>query len=55
MTRSDAETRKLLTPEQFEITRKQDADRRRTSALVHEKRSGVFSCVGCDSPLFEAA
>jgi peptide-methionine (R)-S-oxide reductase len=51
--RSDAEWRKLLTPEQFHMMREQGAERPGTSALVHEKRPGIFSCAGCDSPLFE--
>lgn len=54
VTRSDAEWRKLLTPEQFHMMREQGAERPGTSALVHEKRAGVFSCAGCDTPLFES-
>ena len=53
VTRSDAEWRELLTPEQFQMMREQGAERPGTSALVHEKRPGIFSCAGCDSPLFE--
>ena len=52
-TRSDAEWRKLLTAEQFSMMRERGAERPGTSALVYEKRPGTFSCVGCDSPLFE--
>ncbi|MEO7222312.1 MAG: peptide-methionine (R)-S-oxide reductase MsrB [Devosia sp.] len=55
VTRSDAEWRALLTPEQFHMLREQGAERPGTSALVGEKRSGTFSCIGCDTPLFEAA
>jgi peptide-methionine (R)-S-oxide reductase len=54
VTRSDAEWRKRLTPEQFHMLREQGAERPGTSPLTHEKRSGTFSCAGCDSPLFEA-
>lgn len=53
VTRSDAEWRKLLTPEQFHMMREQGAERPGTSALVYEKRPGTFSCAGCDAPLFE--
>jgi peptide-methionine (R)-S-oxide reductase len=53
VTRSDAEWRKMLTPEQFHMMREQGAERPDTSAFVHEKRPGTFSCVGCNSPLFE--
>ncbi len=51
--RSDAEWRTMLTPEQFHMMREQGAERPDSSALVHEKRPGIFSCAGCDSPLFE--
>jgi peptide-methionine (R)-S-oxide reductase len=54
VTRSDAEWRKQLTPDQFEMLREQGAERPGTSTLVHEKRPGTFSCAGCDSPLFES-
>ena len=54
VTRSDAEWRRLLTPEQFHLMRERNAERPGTSALVHEKRPGTFSCAGCDSPLFES-
>lgn len=55
VTRSDAEWRRLLTPDQFHMLREQGAERPGTSALVHEKRPGTFSCLGCDAPLFDGA
>jgi peptide-methionine (R)-S-oxide reductase len=54
VTRSDAQWRQLLTPEQFHLMRERNAERQGTSALVYEKRLGTFSCAGCDSPLFES-
>jgi peptide-methionine (R)-S-oxide reductase len=54
VTRSDAEWRKLLTPEQFHMMREQGAERPGTSALVHEKRPGIYSCAGCGTPLFDS-
>jgi peptide-methionine (R)-S-oxide reductase len=53
VTRSDAEWRKMLTPEQFEMMRRHGAERPGSSALTYEKRPGTFSCFGCDAPLFE--
>ena len=53
VTRTDAEWRRRLTPEQFQMLREEGAERPGTSALVNEKRPGVFSCLGCDTPLFE--
>jgi peptide-methionine (R)-S-oxide reductase len=51
---SDAEWKKRLTPEQYNILRKHGTERAGTSALNHEKRKGVFECAGCDLPLFSA-
>jgi peptide-methionine (R)-S-oxide reductase len=53
VTRSDAEWRELLTPEQFQLMRELGAERPGSSALVHEKRPGTYFCAGCDAPLFE--
>ena len=54
VTRTDAEWRKLLTPEQYEIMREHGTERPGSCALLHEKRAGTFSCAGCDQPLFAA-
>ena len=53
VTRSDAEWRKMLTPEQYQIMRGHGTERPGSCALNFEKRNGTFSCVGCDQPLFE--
>ena len=54
VTHSDAEWRKMLTPEQFHIMREHGTERPGTCALLYEKRPGTFSCAGCDTPLFES-
>jgi peptide-methionine (R)-S-oxide reductase len=54
VTRSDAEWRALLSPEQYAIMREHGTERPGSCALLHEKRAGTFSCVGCDKPLFES-
>jgi peptide-methionine (R)-S-oxide reductase len=51
---SQAEWRKLLTPEQFHILREQGTERAGTSPLNHEKRKGTFDCAGCALPLFSS-
>lgn len=51
---TDAEWKKLLTPEQYEVLRQEGTETPFTSPLDREKRKGVFSCAGCDSPLFES-
>jgi len=50
---SEAEWRKMLTPEQFHIMREHGTERPGTCALLYEKRPGTFSCAGCGTPLFE--
>jgi peptide-methionine (R)-S-oxide reductase len=53
--RSEAEWKKLLTPEQYQILREEGTERPGTSALNGEKRPGVFVCAGCSLPLFTSA
>ncbi|HWM83682.1 MAG TPA: peptide-methionine (R)-S-oxide reductase MsrB [Pseudolabrys sp.] len=52
--RSDAEWRKLLTPEQYEVLRKHGTEPPGSSPLNHEKRKGVFACAGCSLPLYSS-
>jgi peptide-methionine (R)-S-oxide reductase len=54
VTRTDAEWRKRLTPEQYAVMREHGTERAGSCALNWEKRLGVFSCAGCDQPLFES-
>ena len=53
VTRSNAEWRQMLTPEQFHIMREHGTERPGSCALLVEKRPGTFSCAGCDTKLFE--
>ncbi len=55
LVRSDAEWRKILTPDQFEILRRDGTERAFTSPLLHESRKGVFACAGCDLDLYSSA
>jgi peptide-methionine (R)-S-oxide reductase len=52
VTRTEAEWRKLLTPEQYEIMRRHGTEAPGSCALNYEKRAGTFVCAGCDQPLF---
>ena len=52
VTRTDAEWRKLLTPEQYAIMREHGTEAPGSCALNFEKRAGTFICAGCDQPLF---
>jgi peptide-methionine (R)-S-oxide reductase len=50
--RTDAEWRKILTPDQYAILRKEGTERAFSSPLLGEHRAGVFVCAGCDLDLF---
>ncbi len=50
--KSDAEWKRLLTPEQYEVLRKGGTERTNSSPLNHEKRNGMFVCVACELELF---
>ncbi len=52
MTKTDAEWKQTLTPEQFHVLREHGTERAGMSALNHEKRSGTFKCAACGEPLF---
>jgi peptide-methionine (R)-S-oxide reductase len=53
VTRTDAEWRERLTPEQYRIMRDHGTEPPGSCALLHEKRPGTFVCAGCDTALFE--
>ena len=55
VTRSEAEWRKLLTANQYAVLRQSATERPFTSALLNEHRRGVFTCAGCQLPLFSSA
>ena len=50
--KTDAEWRQQLTPEQYRVMRDHGSERPGSCALLMEKRAGVFTCVGCETPLF---
>jgi peptide-methionine (R)-S-oxide reductase len=52
--RSDAEWRRFLTPDQYDVMRAHGTEAPGTCALLLEKRPGSFSCAGCGQPLFES-
>jgi peptide-methionine (R)-S-oxide reductase len=52
--KSDAEWRRILTPEQYEVLRGHATERPGSCALLHEHRPGTFNCVGCGQRLFAA-
>jgi len=54
VTRSDAEWRARLTPEQYRVARRHGTERAFTSPLNAEKRPGTYACVCCGQPLFRS-
>jgi len=52
ITKTDEEWRKLLTPEQYQVLRKEGTERAGTSPLNNEKRKGTYLCSGCDLPVY---
>ena len=54
VTHTDAEWKKLLTPQQYQVLRHADTERPGSSPLNSEHRAGVFKCAGCALPLFSS-
>lgn len=54
VTKTEAEWKALLSPEQFAVLRNEATERAGTSPLNHEKRKGVFHCAGCDLPAYSS-
>jgi peptide-methionine (R)-S-oxide reductase len=52
VTHTDADWRRILTPEQYDVMRGHGTERPGSCALLHEKRAGTFACAGCDTPVF---
>ena len=54
ISKTDAEWKAVLTPEQFAVMRQEDTERPFTSALLEEHRKGTFDCAACDLPLYSS-
>jgi peptide-methionine (R)-S-oxide reductase len=52
--KTDAEWRKLLTDEQYRVTRKKGTEPPRTGAYWNCKTDGVYHCICCGQPLFDS-
>jgi len=55
ITRSEAEWRKSLTPEQFRVLRQHGTERAGSSPLDKEYGAGTYLCAGCGLPLYASA
>lgn len=54
VTKTDAEWRRILTKEQYEVLRKDGTERSGASPLNAEHRAGTYHCAGCDLPLYSS-
>ena len=54
ITKTDAEWKALLKPDQYQVLRKAGTERPYSSPLNKEKRAGTYSCAGCALPLFSS-
>ena len=54
VTKTEAEWRAILTPEQYSVLREEGTERAGTSPLLEEHRDGTFNCAGCDLPVFSS-
>jgi peptide-methionine (R)-S-oxide reductase len=52
--KSDAEWRAVLTEEQYQVTRRKGTERPFTGAYANHHEDGVYNCVCCGQPLFDA-
>jgi peptide-methionine (R)-S-oxide reductase len=50
--KTDAEWRKQLTPQQYEVTRNKGTERPYTGEFWNNKEQGAYKCIGCGAELF---
>lgn len=54
ITKTDAEWKKLLTSEQFQVTRKHGTEAAFTGEYTDNHAKGIYSCICCDQELFSS-
>ena len=48
------EWKQQLSPQQYHVLREQGTEAPGTGELLHEKRTGMFTCAGCGTELFRS-
>ena len=54
VTKSDAEWREQLSPEEYAVAREKGTERAFTGAYWDNKEKGMYRCIGCGQPVFES-
>jgi peptide-methionine (R)-S-oxide reductase len=54
VSKTEEEWKQMLTPEQFDVLRKEGTEHPFTSPLLNEHRVGTFVCAGCGLELFSS-
>ena len=54
VTKTDAEWKKILTPQQYSVLRQHGTEPAGSSPLNKEHRKGAFYCAGCELPVFSS-
>ncbi len=52
--KTEAQWREELTPQQFDVLRQKATERPFTGAYLHNKEEGIYRCAGCGQMLFNS-